>query len=781
MDRLRSKAFAEARIIIKNKILEARGDELDSDQLERLMERKKDLIQELAERRLEKKKDALNVDFKDKFSPKTAKKKTPVNYLAKFSEEVENDSPIFKSILRKTNETGIDLDILGEVYNRGYNSWDKTKNVSPEQYAFARLNSYINQGKTYFEEDKDLHEGYKIRSKGFENVEVVHKGRVIHRCKDPHSARMFIANHNKEVKESALEESKSTPYVKPFHAIDNPEVQVGWKASNKHGKVKWFGKDFKSAAHKHAGIAEEIEINEGQFTKVMVSRSSMGAGARFASSHTDDHKAKKKYGLTDNWNKVRGLPKGHPPTYYKDGKYYHFLKEDLNESITPTRTFHVGVIMNRKSPDTKERESKTLRFTFEHPDTPAHTQPDGKYGHDWHPSNVQQMLDSNKSYSKHSKDGWSHGDNSMHYSTKKEKVDEFLAAKTKDPHKYITMREDLEESWGVKTRSFKDFKDGAQDWANNHTHDGKVEFHTKEVGVGDKKWHQTIASSPHHDYRIGHFNHSGKGKSEEGSGQHLHWSDSGMDESVDLDESIETNWKVNPKNSNWSPISKVLANDKESFKKLGYYHAKNKKPRAAMDSDWGQYHYDSGYNSLKEESEELHELSKKSLKSYLHKADRKIDSLNSKLYSGRFNGLDPKLLKKRDLVDKSQKLAARKYRDKMMDEDLEEGKMKDLAHDLEHMANGNFKQKYGKTKQKLGNAVNDPAQREDGSSSVVRAYKADTPGESLDEAVKRADKVPVLIPTHTDEYGNTIPAKTVMRKSGRQIIKSGDLTNGRPG
>jgi uncharacterized protein YjbJ (UPF0337 family) len=333
----------------------------------------------------------------------------------------------------------------------------------------------------------------------------------------------------------------------------------------------------------------------------------------------------------------------------------------------------------------------------------------------------------------------------------------------------------------VKTRSFKDFKAGAQDWADNHTHDGKIEFHTKEVGVGDKKWHQTIASSPHHDYSIGHFNHSGKGKSEEGSGQHLHWSDSGMDESVELDESIETNWKVNPKNSTWSPISKVLSNDKETFKRLGHYHAKNKKPRMPMDSDWGQYHYDSGYNSLKEESEELNELSNKTLKSYLHKSDRKVDSLNSKLYYGRFNGLDPKLLKKRNLVDKSQKLAARKYRDKMMGEDLEEGKMKDLAHDLEHMANGNFKQKYGKTKQKLGNAVNDPAQREDGSSSVVRAYKADTPGEKVDEAVKKGDKVPVLIPTHTDEYGNTIPAKTVMRKSGKQIIKSGDLTNGRPG
>lgn len=48
-----------------------------------------------------------------------------------------------------------------------------------------------------------------------------------------------------------LEEGNAQPYVKEH--MDNG-VHTGWKASNKHGKVKFFGKAFKASAHKHAGI-----------------------------------------------------------------------------------------------------------------------------------------------------------------------------------------------------------------------------------------------------------------------------------------------------------------------------------------------------------------------------------------------------------------------------------------------------------------------------------------------------------------------------------------------
>lgn len=118
-----------------------------------------------------------------------------------------------------------------------------------------------------------------------------------------------------------------------------------------------------------------------------------------------------------------------------------------------------------------------------------------------------------------------------------------------------------------------------------------------------------------------------------------------------------------------------------------------------------------------------------------------------------------------------------------------------------------------------GNCESDPKKREQGTKTLVKAYKKDTPGEGLNESfniayaagvgvtltaadmgmraqggfalhpsviqqmeedefveeeVKAADKAPVVIPAHKDANGNAIPAKTVMRKKGKVIVHSGD-------
>lgn len=86
-------------------------------------------------------------------------KNSQIQILGKFEEEAEMNSSIFKALEKKADKSGIDLDILGEVYDRGLAAWSESYKVSPTQYAFARVNSYINQGKTYFNEDADLHEG----------------------------------------------------------------------------------------------------------------------------------------------------------------------------------------------------------------------------------------------------------------------------------------------------------------------------------------------------------------------------------------------------------------------------------------------------------------------------------------------------------------------------------------------------------------------------------------------------------------------------------------------
>lgn len=66
--------------------------------------------------------------------------------------------------------------------------------------------------------------------------------------------KSLISKNKKDVAESL-----NTPHVKPhFGNSNNPKKQTAWKASNKHGNVKYFGVDFKKSANKHAGVDEEI-------------------------------------------------------------------------------------------------------------------------------------------------------------------------------------------------------------------------------------------------------------------------------------------------------------------------------------------------------------------------------------------------------------------------------------------------------------------------------------------------------------------------------------------
>lgn len=82
----------------------------------------------------------------------------------------------------------------------------------------------------------------------------------------------------------------------------------------------------------------------------------------------------------------------------------------------------------------------------------------------------------------------------------------------------------VNESVGRKTHSFSDWKNLAHDLASHITPDGKVDFHSREVGTPTTRWHQT--SSVIHNMRLGKsysygvFNHKSPG-SEEGHGHHL--------------------------------------------------------------------------------------------------------------------------------------------------------------------------------------------------------------------------------------------------------------------
>ena len=86
----------------------------------------------------------------------TAKTKPSKHTLAvrKMMDESASDS----SISAKAKKSGISAGTLRKVYNRGVAAWNSghRPGTTPQQWGHARVNSYINKGKTYHTADKDL-------------------------------------------------------------------------------------------------------------------------------------------------------------------------------------------------------------------------------------------------------------------------------------------------------------------------------------------------------------------------------------------------------------------------------------------------------------------------------------------------------------------------------------------------------------------------------------------------------------------------------------------------
>lgn len=73
------------------------------------------------------------------------------------AENRQEQVEVIEGLLKKATKSGIDYNTLKEVYDRGLKAWDG-KHGMQEQYAYERVNSYIAKGKTYYTDDKDLHE-----------------------------------------------------------------------------------------------------------------------------------------------------------------------------------------------------------------------------------------------------------------------------------------------------------------------------------------------------------------------------------------------------------------------------------------------------------------------------------------------------------------------------------------------------------------------------------------------------------------------------------------------
>jgi len=189
-ENIRNKAYSAARQLVRNRLAENAGTAYENlgptekKGIDRAVDIREATIKKIALKLIpqmisrnssEKREfnESLNEKFEKAIKPlkkkeevkKGAAKSPHIEIHNTFGEEVALNSAVYKALVKKSNSSGVDVDILGEVYNRGMNVWNENTNVSQQQYAFARVNSFINQGKTYFKEDSDLAEEIKTPSR----------------------------------------------------------------------------------------------------------------------------------------------------------------------------------------------------------------------------------------------------------------------------------------------------------------------------------------------------------------------------------------------------------------------------------------------------------------------------------------------------------------------------------------------------------------------------------------------------------------------------------------
>ena len=87
----------------------------------------------------------------------------PVELYGEYLEEGKADT----GLAAKAKKSGISISTLRTVYNRGMAAWrgSHRPGTTPQQWANARVNSYIAKGKTWHTADADLHGGKKKDNK----------------------------------------------------------------------------------------------------------------------------------------------------------------------------------------------------------------------------------------------------------------------------------------------------------------------------------------------------------------------------------------------------------------------------------------------------------------------------------------------------------------------------------------------------------------------------------------------------------------------------------------
>jgi hypothetical protein len=82
--------------------------------------------------------------------------KVAVASLQQVQERVELTEAADLAISKKSKKSGVPVKTLQEIYRRGVFAWNEESNMTAQQMGFARINSFISRGQSFYNDDRDL-------------------------------------------------------------------------------------------------------------------------------------------------------------------------------------------------------------------------------------------------------------------------------------------------------------------------------------------------------------------------------------------------------------------------------------------------------------------------------------------------------------------------------------------------------------------------------------------------------------------------------------------------
>lgn len=160
------------------------------------------------------------------------------------------------ALLERAEKFNVPVEVLREVFDRGVVAWDEDTGKTPSQYAFNRVDSFLNGGyAAKLDEDllnelspQKMHNYIRMSKHVVDNMPTNSKEYKKSKTGIERAERLLSKKTIKEEKTRHPTEKKA--YVEPYRQ----DGETNYKASDKHGKLKFFNKHGREAAYKHAGL-----------------------------------------------------------------------------------------------------------------------------------------------------------------------------------------------------------------------------------------------------------------------------------------------------------------------------------------------------------------------------------------------------------------------------------------------------------------------------------------------------------------------------------------------